>query len=31
MFIKLLNKVRVNNIDDGVEKLLKVRLIHEFH
>ena len=31
MFIKLVNKVRVNNIDDGVEKLLKVRLIHEFH
>ena len=31
MFIKLLNKVRINNIDGGIEKLLKVRLIHEFH
>ena len=29
LFIELLNKVRVGNIDDGKEKLLKARFIHE--
>ena len=29
LFIDLLNKVRVGNIDDDVEKLLKPRFIHE--
>ena len=29
LFIDLLNKVRVGNIDDEVEKLLKARFIHE--
>ena len=29
LFIDLLNKIRVDNIDDDVEKLLKVRFIHE--
>ena len=29
LFVDLLNKVRVGNIDDGVEKLLKARLLHE--
>ena len=29
LFIKLLNKVRVGNIDDDVEKLLKARFIHK--
>ena len=30
MFIDLLNKVQVGNIDDGVEKLMKARFIYEF-
>ena len=29
LFIDLLNKVRVGNIDDDVEKLLKTTFIHE--
>ena len=29
LFVNLLNKVPVGNIDDGVEKLLKARFIHE--
>ena len=29
LFIDLLNKVRDGNIDNGVEKLLKARFIHE--
>ena len=29
LFIELLNKVQVGNIDDGVKKLLKARFIHE--
>ena len=28
LFVDLLNKVRVRNIDDGVEKLLKTRFKH---
>ena len=30
LFIDLLNKARVGNIDDDVEKLLKARFIHEY-
>ena len=30
LLIDLLNKVRADNIDDNVEKLLKARFIHEF-
>ena len=30
LFIDLLNKLRLVNIDDDVEKLLKARFIHEF-
>ena len=29
LFISMLNKVRVCNIDDVVKKLLKARFIHE--
>ena len=29
MFFDLLSKVRVGNIDDDIEKLLKTRFIHE--
>ena len=29
LFVDLLNKVRVGNIDDDIEKLLKARFIHE--
>ena len=29
LFIELLNKVRVGNIDDDVKKLLKARFIYE--
>ena len=30
MFIDLLNNVRLGNIDDDVEKLLKARFIYEY-
>ena len=30
LFIDLLNKLRLANIDDDIEKLLKARFIHEF-
>ena len=29
LFVDLLNEIRVGNIDDDVEKLLKARFIHE--
>ena len=29
LFVNLLNEIRVGNIDDDVEKLLKARFIHE--
>ena len=31
LFIDLLNKVRIGNIDDDVDNLLKARFIHESH